>query len=729
MQRTNEQRRCHVSLSLSLEPSSPSISDDIREGQDSVYLRVLELKTGDVSQRDCTKAYKRLAMKYHPYKSNSASAGDKFKEVSRAYRKLCYQEDTSLETEELFYSMFDTIFGANPTFHTKFCEGRGCPICHGDHHQRGFRKVNRSTNKKKSPGRKTVENKRKDNKAVEHIEELKPMKAIIPEVEDIDEHSVSLKWAKPLALKVEIYTLEVAYGNTSVNSKNYHVVYQGKQTSYQVPNLKAGTQYCFRLKFSHFMLGESPWGPVFVKTQGKADDSAHPEILSNIKLANLRKREKKRLKRARQKARKKEKESPNISKKTQTGTQKQQKQPEPESEQIKKKTEISPKATEEDKPPPAEATSAEIILERNPGQPPSEKSFTTPAQSVISSPTPSGPVPKETITPENLDDESSFSTAKKRKKKKKKIDQKKKKKQLDEHLRLHVQQAGIAVEQYIELENHINSWRKSGSSQRLNNQEQHFEKVMANKLRAMKLPRELLSTLFGDGRRRLIRDGPREALNAQSKRSTEQRRKTKEINLGATKSVKCENGIQPTKLLQDGGVGLQKAPLAKVWTLSERKVLPPLSPKAAISSSIDTRRSASLISSPIRQPTSPLYRNPALPFVETPPRQTMARGAPHPSSAAPNNAPTLMPLQSAHNIHYPQAYAKPRGSGYDNPFYDGYGVQRGPASQGSCGGVGESKHNSNNSFDLSGVLSPLGIDMSDFDREQLGYLYGDADNR
>jgi len=728
MQRTNEQRRCHVSLSLSLEPSTPSISDDIREGQDSVYLRVLELKTGDVSQRDCTKAYKRLAMKYHPYKSNSASAGDKFKEVSRAYRKLCYQEDTSLETEELFYSMFDAVFGANPTFHTKFCEGRGCPICHGDHHQRGFRKVNRSTNKKKSSGRKTVENKRKDDK-VEHTEELKPMKAIIPEVEDIDEHSVSLKWSKPLGLKVEIYTLEVAYGNTSVNSKNYHVVYQGKQTSYQVPNLKAGTQYCFRLKFSHFMLGESPWGPVFVKTQGKADDSAHPEILSNIKLANLRKREKKRLKRARQKARKKEKESPNISKKTQTGTQKQQKQAEPESEQIKKKTEISPKATEVDKPPPAEATSAEIILEKNPGQPPSEKSFTTPAQSVISSPTPSGPVPKETIIPVNLEDESSFSTAKKRKKKKKKIDQKKNKKQLEEHLRLHLQHAGVSVEQYIELENHINSWRKSGNGQRLNNQEQNFEKVMVNKLRAMKLPRELLSTIFGDSRRRLIRDGPREALATQSKRATEQRRKTKEINLEVTNSVKFESGIQSTKLLRDGGVGMQKAPLAKVWTLSERKVLLPASPKAAVLSSIDTRQISSPILSPSRLPPSPLYRNPVLPFVEAPPRQTMARGAPHPNIAVSHNAPTLMPQQSTHNIHYPQAYAKPRVRGYDNPFYDGFGVQRAPAAQAARMGFDESKHKSNNSFDLSGVLSPLGIDMSDFDREQLGYLYGDAENR
>jgi len=744
MKRTNEQRRCHVSLSLSLEPSSPSISDDIREGQDSVYLRVLELKTGDVSQRDCTKAYKRLAMKYHPYKSNSASAGDKFKEVSRAYRKLCYQEDTSLETEELFYSMFDAVFGANPTFHTKFCEGRGCPICHGDHHQRGFRKVNRSTSKKKSPGRKTVENKRKDDK-VDQTEALKPMKAIIPEVEDIDEHTVSLKWSKPLGLKVEIYTLEVAYGNTSVNSKNYHVVYQGKLTSYQVPNLKAGTQYCFRLKFSHFILGESPWGPVFVKTQGKADDSAHPEILSNIKLANLRKREKKRLKRARQKARKKEKESPNISKKTQTGTQKQQKQAEPESEQIKKKAEISPKAIEVDKPTPAEATSAEIILEKNPGQPPSEKSFTTPAQSVISSPTPSGPVPKETIIPASLDEESTFSTAKKRKKKKKKIDQKKKK-QMEEHLRLHVQQAGVSMEKYIELENHINSWRKSYNSQVLNNQEQHFEKVMATKLRAMKLPRELLSTIFGDNRLRLIRDGPREALISQSKRATEQRRKTKEINLDVTKSVKCESGIQPTKLLQDDSVGMQKAPLAKVWTLCERKVLPPPSPKASISSSIDTRerkseefneplrlrglrRSSSFISSPSRQPPSPLYRNPVLPFAEVPRRQTMARGAPHPINVVSHSAPTLVPQQPTHNRHYTQPYAKPRVSGYDSPFYEGFGLQRAPASQVARLGVSESKHNSNNSFDLSGVLSPLGIDMSDFDRQQLGYLYGDADNR
>lgn len=730
MQRANEQRRCHVSLSLSLEPSSLSISDDIREGQDSVYLRVLELKTGDVSQRDCTKAYKRLAMKYHPYKSTSASAGDKFKEVSRAYRKLCYQEDTSLETEDLFYSMFDAVFGANPTFHTKFCEGRGCPICHGDHHQRGIRKVNRSTNKKKSPGRKTVENKRKDDKAVERTEELKPMKAIIPEVEDIDENSVSLRWSKPLGLKVEIYTLEVAYGNTSVNSKNYHVVYQGKQTSYQVPNLKAGTQYCFRLKFSHFMLGESPWGPVFVKTQGKADDSAHPEILSNIKLANLRKREKKRLKRARQKARKKEKESHNISKKTQTGTQKQQKQPEPESEQIKKTAEISPKATEEDKPSTVEAASADITFEKNPGQPPSEVSFTTPAQSVISSPTPSGPALMETPTPENLDDDSSFSTAKKRKKKKKKIDQKKKKKQLDENLRLYVQQAGIAVEQYIELENQIILWRKTRNSQLLHNQEQQFEKVMTSKLRAMKLPRELLSTLFGDSKRRLIRDGPREALIFQNKRSTEEWKKSKEANLGATKSVKCESGIEPTKQLKDDGVGLQKAPLAKVWTLSERKVLPQPSSKTTMRSSLDARRSASLISSPIRQPPSPLYRNTEFPFVETPPRHTMARGGHHPSFAVPNNATTHnVPQHSSHNFHYPQAYNKPRATGYDNPFYEGFGISRGASAQPARRGGGESKHNSNNSFDLSGVLSPLGIDMSDFDLEQLGYLYGDADNR
>jgi len=328
-----------------------------------------------------------------------------------------------------------------------------------------------------------------------------------------------------------------------------------------------------------------------------------------------------------------------------------------------------------------------------------------------------------------LDDESSFSTAKKRKKKKKKIDQKKKTKPLEEPFRLHLQQAGVSVEQYIELENHINSWRNGGNNNCINYQEQNFEKVMANKLRAMKLPKEMLSTIFGDSRRRLIRDGPREALIAQSKRATELRRKTKEINLEVTKSVKCESGIQPTKLLQDGGAGMQKAPLAKVWTLSERKVLPPPSPKAAISSPIDKRRSSSFISSPIRQPPSPLYRNPVLPFVEAPPRQTMARGAPHPSIAVPHNAPTLMPQQSAHNIHYPQAYSKQRVIGYDNPFYDVIGVQKAPAVQAARMGVSESKHNSNNSFDLSGVLSPLGIDMSDFDREQLGYLYGDADNR
>jgi len=769
MQRSNEQRTCHVSLSLSLEPSSPSISDDIREGQDSLCLRVLELKTGDFSLLDCTKAYKRLGLKYHPYKNNSAAAGDKFKEVSRAYRKLYYQEETSLETEELNFSMFDDVY-TNQTFHkvrsllhdkfrgktvSKLCEGRGCPICHEDHHQRGFRKVNRSMNKKKTPGRK--QEKRKDEKSSEQAEELKPMKAIIPEVEDIDEHSVSLRWSKPIGIKVELYTLEVAYGSTGVNSKHYHIVYQGKQTSYQVPNLKAGTQYCFRLKFSHFMLGESPWGPVFLKTQGKADDSAHPEILSNVQRANLRKREKKRLKRARQKARKKEKESPNISKKTQTGTQKQQKQTEPESEQIKKSAEISPKVTAKDKSPLAEEASVEIISEKPPAQPPSETSFTTPAQSVISSPTPSGP--KNSISPEILDEEISFSTAKKRKKKKKKIDQKQKMKQVEGNLLIHVTQAGVSVEQYIDLENHINTWRKNSTTQSAHIQEQHFEKVMTNKLRAKKLPKDLLTTLFGESRRRLIRDGPREALVAYSKRSTELRRDTKEKILGATKHVKSDS-VQPIKLVNDGVAryksassmmkvahrGPKKAPLAKVWTISEGRAPPPPPHRVTatpIHSVKDISRGASQLS-PLCHPPSPLYKHTPQPFVETPPRQTMtrpayshipnrnstsqARGASHPNISASLNAPTPLPQHAPHNILQPQSYVKPRANTFDiNPFYNGYDLHRGSVVHGRQSG-NESKHNSSNSFDLSGVLSPLGIDMNDLDREQLGPLYSGADN-
>lgn len=42
----------------------------------------------DASERDIKKAYKRLAMKYHPDRNQEADAADKFKEVKEAYEVL-----------------------------------------------------------------------------------------------------------------------------------------------------------------------------------------------------------------------------------------------------------------------------------------------------------------------------------------------------------------------------------------------------------------------------------------------------------------------------------------------------------------------------------------------------------------------------------------------------------------------------------------------------------------
>ncbi|MGO2457777.1 DnaJ domain-containing protein, partial [Vibrio casei] len=42
----------------------------------------------DASERDIKKAYKRLAMKFHPDRNQEADASEKFKEVKEAYEVL-----------------------------------------------------------------------------------------------------------------------------------------------------------------------------------------------------------------------------------------------------------------------------------------------------------------------------------------------------------------------------------------------------------------------------------------------------------------------------------------------------------------------------------------------------------------------------------------------------------------------------------------------------------------
>lgn len=95
------------------------------------YYKVLGLKPPS-SKEDIKKAYKKLAVKYHPDKNTDPSATEKFKEISDAYQRLTdtdysdnisYKNDNSfVNAEELFQhifknhnSIFETFFTSDKT--------------------------------------------------------------------------------------------------------------------------------------------------------------------------------------------------------------------------------------------------------------------------------------------------------------------------------------------------------------------------------------------------------------------------------------------------------------------------------------------------------------------------------------------------------------------------------------------------------------------------------------
>ena len=52
------------------------------------YYKILGLQSRGASEEDIKKAYRKMALKYHPDKNKSAGAEEKFKEIAEAYEVL-----------------------------------------------------------------------------------------------------------------------------------------------------------------------------------------------------------------------------------------------------------------------------------------------------------------------------------------------------------------------------------------------------------------------------------------------------------------------------------------------------------------------------------------------------------------------------------------------------------------------------------------------------------------